>query len=102
MPVNNPDSLLFHIQELEHNIVNQPVEEGTRILQSVLQKTIQQFGGFELAMNIEDKTRDLVQKVLLHAIQSYEELQIDMEISLDLFSTIRPDICVVERRNNLD
>lgn len=34
----------------------------------------------------------------MHALDSYDELQIDMEVSLDLFGSIRPDVCIVERR----
>lgn len=33
----------------------------------------------------------------MEAMKSYDELQIDMEINLDLFGKIRPDICIVER-----
>ncbi|TNV82573.1 hypothetical protein FGO68_gene5050 [Halteria grandinella] len=66
-------------------------------LKSQLEKKIRIFGGYKLALDIEDKARDLVQEVLIQALDSHDELQIDMEITLDLFGRIRPDICIIER-----
>jgi hypothetical protein len=61
---------------------------------------IKQFGGYENAFNKEDKTRHLVQHLLLYAIRDFPKLQMDMEINLKTFNNLRkPDIVILERNS---
>lgn len=64
---------------------------------------IEQFGGYIPAFNKEEKTRHLVQHLLLYAIREDKKLQIDMEISLRTFDILKkPDIVILERNRGDD
>jgi hypothetical protein len=59
---------------------------------------IHAFGGIGRAFDNEQKTRSLVETTLISAISSLQDVQIDMEINLNLFKHLRPDIVILERK----